>query len=182
MHLLVEQIKEDSLEIEFEEKSECFPVLSEMVRQGECKFLTPIKTAVKASRIGDMIEIKGKFDTKVHLACSRCLNEYVTTLKSRFNLTYINRLLVEPDDIGQEEIEISAQEMGLIYFEGEEINLRDGIQEQVVMAFPIRALCREDCKGLCAACGADLNQGDCACDRKPVSNKFAVLKNLKLDE
>ena len=89
---------------------------------------------------------------------------------------------IEPEDVEPEEIEISAQDMGLIYFQGEEVNLRDGIQEQVVMAFPIRPLCRENCRGLCAACGADLNQVDCGCDLTPVSNKFAALKDLKLDK
>jgi uncharacterized protein len=182
MHILVERINEDGLEIDVEEKPESFPVLSEMIRQGECKFSAPINTTLNVSRIGDMIDVKGKLETTVHLSCSRCLNEYETALKSRFNLTYVNHLPVEPEDVEPKEIEITAQEMGLIYFQGEEINLQDGIQEQVVMAFPIRALCREECKGLCAACGADLNQGDCGCDRKPVSNKFAVLKNLKLDE
>ncbi len=182
MHIHVEQIKEDSLEIEFEEKPESFPVLLEMVNQGECEFPTPIKPAIKASRIGDMIEVKGSLDTRVRLPCSRCLNEYETTLISRFHLTYVNQLPVEELEVEQEEIEINAQDMGLIYFQGEEINLQDGVQEQVVMAFPIRALCREDCQGLCAACGADLNQGKCGCEGKPVSNKFAVLKNLKLEK
>ncbi len=182
MHILVEQIKEDSLEIEFEAQPESFPVLLEMVKQGECEFSAPIKTAINAGRVGEMIEIKGKFNTRVRLPCSRCLNEYETTLESRFHLTYVNRLPLDEQDVEQQEIEISAQEMGLVYFQGDEIKLQDGIQEQVVMAFPIRALCREDCQGLCAACGADLNQGDCGCEREPASNKFAVLKNLKLNK
>jgi uncharacterized protein len=182
MHILVEQINEDSLKIEFEEKPESFPVLLEMVKQGECEFSAPIKTAIKASRIGDMIEVKGTLNTRVRLPCSRCLNEYETTLKSRFHLTYVNRLPLEEQDVEQEEIEISAQDMGLIYFQGDEIHLQDGIQEQVVMAFPIRALCRKNCQGLCADCGADLNQDECGCKRKPSSNKFAALKNLKLNE
>ena len=182
MHILVEQIKDDSLKIDFEEKPGSFPVLSKMVQQGECRFSAPIKTSLTASRIGNMIEVKGKFNAEVRLTCSRCLNEYETTLKSHFNLTYVSQLPKEGEDAEQEEIEISAQEMGLIYFQGDEINLQDGIQEQVVMAFPIRALCRENCQGLCPTCGADLNQGECGCQRKPAHDKFAVLKNLKLDE
>ena len=97
-------------------------------------------------------------------------------------MTYVNQLSVEDLEVEQEEIEINAQDMGLIYFQGEEINLQDGIQEQIVIAFPIRALCREDCQGLCAACGADLNQGKCGCESRSINNKFAVLKNLKLEK
>lgn len=182
MKIRIEHIKEDGLEVEFEASAENFPVLSEMVKQGECKFTAPINTNLTASRIDDMIEVEGQFNTLVRLPCARCLNEYDTALNSRFNLTYVSRIPGEPEDEEMDEVEISAAEMGLIYFQGEEINLQDGIQEQVVMAIPIRALCRERCKGLCTVCGTDLNQGDCSCERKPISSKFASLKNLKLEK
>ena len=86
------------------------------------------------------------------------------------------------DVIAEEEIEIEVEEIGMMYFKGEEIDLQQGIQEQVVMAFPLRPLCDENCKGLCPKCGSDLNQADCECEPEPVSNKFAALKNLKLDK
>ena len=86
------------------------------------------------------------------------------------------------DVFDEEEIELKVEEIGMFYFKGEEINLQQGIQEQVVMAFPLKPLCDENCKGLCPKCGSDLNQGDCGCKREPGSNKFAVLKNLQLDK
>jgi uncharacterized protein len=46
-------------------------------------------------------------------------------------------------------------------------------------------LCEEDCKGLCPTCGADLNEGPCACDSSDdidPDNPFAVLRNLKFNE
>ncbi len=179
MYLRIEQIKEDGLALEFEEKAEAFPELSEMISQGECNFMAPLKTALRAIRIDDMIEVKGQIDTVVGLPCGRCLKEYETPLKSRFDLTYAHRILDVQDD--EEEVEISAAEMGLIYFQGEEINLQDGIQEQVIMALPVKALCKKNCKGLCSSCGSDLNEGDCECDRLPPDGKFAALKNLKLN-
>jgi uncharacterized protein len=181
MYIRIEQIKEDGLALEFEEKPQIFPVLSEMINQGECQFVAPIKTALRASRIGDMIEVTGVINTFVRLPCGRCLKEYETPLKSRFELTYVRRIPGAREDEEQEEVEISADEMGLIYFQGEEINLQDGIQEQVILAIPIKALCQENCKGLCASCGNDLNEGDCSCDRQPLNGKFAALKNLKLN-
>jgi len=182
MYLRIEQIKEDGLTLEFEEKPEVFPVLSEMVNQGECEFIAPLKTALRAIRIDDMIDVKGKVSTLVRLPCGRCLKEYETPLESRFDLTYVRRLPGFEEDAQPDEVEVSAAEMGLIYFEGEVINLQDGIQEQVILALPVRALCSENCKGLCADCGSDLNAGDCGCSRQPLDDRFAVLKNLKLDE
>ena len=181
MYIRIEQIEEEGLTLEFEEKPEIFPVRSEMINQGVSKFVAPIKTALRAIRIGDMIEVKGQINTFVRLPCGRCLKEYETLLKSRFDLTYVLRIPAAQEDEDQEEVEISSEEMGLIYFEGEGINLQDGIQEQVIMAFPIKALCKENCKGLCSSCGNDLNQGDCGCDGQPPNGKFAALKNLKLN-
>jgi uncharacterized protein len=180
MNFRIEQINEDGLAIDVEEQAEIFPVLSEMIKRGECNFMAPVKTAVRATRIDDMIEVKGEVNARVRLPCGRCLQEYEMPLKSRFDLTYVNRIPVVQDDDEQDEVEISAQEMGLIYFEGKEINLQDEIQEQVILAFPIKALCKKDCKGLCSSCGRDLNQGDCGCDHQPLDPRFAALKNLKL--
>ena len=182
MHLRIEQINEEGLAMVFEEKPEIFPILNEMAKQGECSFIAPIRTALNANRIDEMVQVKGEVNTQARLPCGRCLREYETPLKSRFDLTYVNRIPeIDPRE-EQEEFEISAEEMGLIYFEGEEINLQDGIQEQVILSLPIKALCREDCKGLCSSCGKNLNQSDCNCDQQPKDSRFATLKNLKLNK
>ena len=76
------------------------------------------------------------------------------------------------------EIELGAEEIGLILFHGEEIDLRDAVQEDVLMAVPMKTLCRPECKGLCPQCGADLNQGDCGCERKIINPKFAGAERL----
>jgi uncharacterized protein len=86
------------------------------------------------------------------------------------------------EDSEHQEVELSAEDMGIVYFQGEKINLKDTIQEQVVMEFPLRALCKQDCKGLCPKCGADLNEDLCDCDRRSSPGKFDVLKNLKLEK
>ena len=62
------------------------------------------------------------------------------------------------------------------------IDLAPLVRDTVLAALPIRNLCRPDCKGLCPKCGADLNQGDCGCDREAVDLRLEVLKNLLNDE
>jgi uncharacterized protein len=130
-----------------------------------------------------MVEIEGSISTAVRLSCGRCLQSFETPVESSFALTYKQK---EPDTdesgSSQEELELTAEDMGLIYYQGEEINLQNEIQEQVVMAFPLRTLCKQDCKGLCPQCGADLNNEVCDCDRSPPAGKFAALKNLKLEK
>jgi uncharacterized protein len=179
--LHIEQIKHKNLIRDFEVSAEVFPVLADMVQNHECEFLEPLKIRIKAFSAGELFEVEGAFQTRVRLTCSRCLKEYDTSLKSEFELTYAKELASITETSVAEEVELRVEDIGLLYFRGEEINLRDGIQEQVVLAFPLRSLCAETCKGLCVQCGADLNQGDCGCKVVPSNSKFAALKNLKLN-
>ena len=63
------------------------------------------------------------------------------------------------------------------------IMLSEIISSFVLLSFPTKNLCREDCKGLCATCGTNLNDSDCGCDKQKIgkNNPFAdLLKNTKL--
>jgi uncharacterized protein len=182
MRIHLDQLNQRELLLEFEEKPGTFPVLADMIKQKECDVLVPIKIRLRVYQVSDIIEVEGSLETRIRLLCSRCLQVYETKLASRFDLTYTRSI---SDDIEafdhHKEIELKAQDLGLIFFNGEEIDLTEGIQEQAVLAFPIQPLCQHRCKGLCSKCGADLNQGDCGCDRRSLNSQFAALKNLKWD-
>ena len=180
--LHVEQLKDKEFHHEFEENPQVFPIINEMEKKQECEFLKPLNIRLKAFRIRELFEVQGTLRTSIRLPCSRCLKDFDTPLASDFELTYTKEMPGLMDVFDEEEIEVKVEEIGMIYFKGEEINLQQGIQEQVVMAIPLQPLCDENCKGLCQRCGSDLNQGDCGCKREPGANTFAVLKNLKLDE
>ena len=179
MEIRLEQIREDGLTLEFETSADIFPILAEMVANGECEFAAPLRTALRALRVGDLVEINGDIETSVRLPCSRCLQPFETPLKSSFALTYMQQAADVMEDTESQELELSAEDMGIVYFQGEKINLKDAIQEQVVMEFPLRPLCKSDCKGLCSKCGADLNEDPCDCEQRPTLGKFAALKKLK---
>jgi len=182
MRIHIEQITEKGLFLDFAEKAESFPVLAQMIQDGECEFLGPIRTYLRAVKIREFVEVEGTVETQVQLACSRCLETFTTPVTNEFALTYTRQVPGVAEEPEPEDVELKADEFGLIYFQGETIDLQVGIQEQVVMAFPIRPLCAEECKGLCQTCGANLNLGDCGCDRAIVNDRFAVLKNLRLDK
>ena len=63
---------------------------------------------------------------------------------------------------------------------GDEIDLTHDLEEQVAMSLPLKPLCAEQCKGLCAECGADLNMSSCACSEKAFNFKFSALKDFKV--
>ncbi|UCD81113.1 MAG: DUF177 domain-containing protein [Desulfobacterales bacterium] len=179
MDIHIEQIAARGLDLQFEETPQDFPVLAEMINQGECEFSAPIKTSLRVIRIADRVEVEGDVRTAVRLPCGRCLKSFETSLKSHFALTYTTRREEVEGMTEQDEVELHPEQINRIYFQGETINLRDAIQEQVIMAFPLRALCSETCRGLCPQCGADLNAVDCGCSRRLSGSKFAALKNFR---
>jgi DUF177 domain-containing protein len=180
MRIHTEGLKESSLALEFEQKADVFPVLRELIRQHECQFTAPIRIRLKATRIGEMVEVEGDLETMLRLTCGRCLTEFAGPLATDFAFTYIREAREPLAGGAPAEGRIEAEEAGLIGFRGEEIDLTEGIQEQVVLNLPLRPLCREDCKGLCAACGADLNLGECDCRRQSPDGPFAALRHLQL--
>jgi uncharacterized protein len=52
------------------------------------------------------------------------------------------------------------EELRSPYVEGDELDLRRWAQDAAMLAMPARILCRQDCAGLCAVCGASLNDAD----------------------
>ena len=56
-----------------------------------------------------------------------------------------------------------------------EVDLTDALRECAALAYPQSTVCREDCRGLCATCGADLNDGPCGCVEEPVDPRWSAL-------
>ncbi|MCB0307937.1 MAG: DUF177 domain-containing protein [Bdellovibrionales bacterium] len=63
---------------------------------------------------------------------------------------------------------MEESEEGLVFYDNQELDLDEIIKEQLLLSLPMRYLCKEDCKGVCMACGADLNSGVHTC--KNLSN------------
>ena len=62
---------------------------------------------------------------------------------------------------------LREEDIGLAYYEGEEIDLTPLVHEQALLALPTRPLCTEGCRGLCPRCGTNLNAGPCGCPAGP---------------
>jgi uncharacterized protein len=59
------------------------------------------------------------------------------------------------------------------------MELADSVKEQVLLAAPVKVVCRESCKGLCPKCGKNLNEGDCGCSTVVTDPRWDALKDLK---
>jgi uncharacterized protein len=100
--------------------------------------------------------------------CRRCLAETTTTVSEEVQLLFAVSGLDEAEE--SDVVPIPAGER--------EIDLRPAVREEWLLAVPAFALCREDCRGLCPTCGADLNTGECTCP-PPSDPRWDALRNLR---
>jgi len=77
------------------------------------------------------------------------------------------------------EVEPEEHNDDLYYFAGDHLDLMPMVREQVILASPMHPLCDDACRGLCARCGKDLNEGLCRCPVESTGSPFDVLRNLK---
>jgi uncharacterized protein len=84
--------------------------------------------------------------------------------------------------LGQEEefrLRLDDTEIG--FFQGDGLFLADVLAEQVLLAIPMKVICRSDCRGLCPHCGANLNSDECRCESQTADQRLAPLARLKQD-
>ena len=122
----------------------------------------------------DDIRVVGGLDVTLEVSCARCLDPVRYTVNWAFDLLY-RPLGV---DRRAEEVAISEADTEIGYYEGEGLLLEDVLREQVLLATPVKLVCREDCKGLCPQCGANLNVETCNC-QQPGDPRWAALSELK---
>lgn len=186
MRVQLDEIREQGLIREYECEASALPELAILEESGELKFHRPLRIALKFSRLDQLIEASGEISTTLELACGRCLNVFDRPVTITFEVTFSNEPLRIHDEFTEDDeegTELTADELGLIPFHGNEIDLDETIQEQVLLALPLRPLCRTDCRGLCPQCGVDRNRETCSCTPPELErvNKFAALKDLKIE-
>lgn len=111
----------------------------------------------KALNFSGRIEVEAQLDAVVNTKCARCLKP----LQFPVNM----------------DVKETVGEDGVI-LEGTILNVDNIVKNNIVVELPIRFLCKDDCKGICSICGADLNITECNCKHEQFDERFAVLKKL----
>jgi uncharacterized protein len=123
----------------------------------------------------DDIRLVGKLDGRIEVCCARCLEPVEIPVSRSFDLLY--RPL--ESERGSDEVAIHEAETEIGFYSGDGMELEDSLREQVLLAVPIKTLCRYDCKGLCSTCGANRNLQPCNCDQGKTDPRWAALSELK---
>jgi len=139
----------------------------------------PVEVQGELTKTGQGILFRGRVKGKIKLHCSRCLEPFLKTIDEPVGLEW--RLISTPFKPADKEkdagLQIEDLETGLI--QDGVLDLAESILEEVILAIPIKPLCRESCLGLCPICGEDRNTNPCNCKSREGANPFSFLKNLK---
>ncbi len=106
--------------------------------------------------------LKGKAHLLVAMNCSRCLERFSTSIDTEFNLN----LKEEIKDTKADNRPVEEEEIDVFPIKGSIIDMREVLSEQIYLNLPLKPLCKQDCQGLCAVCGANLNYNNCTCSGK----------------
>lgn len=140
------------------------------------RFRGPIHIRASLSRSGHVVLIHSRSEIQVDWVCARCLELFPLTLTSEYSTS----LKPKPDSALVEELELSREDLETEFYQGEEIDITPLMQDQVLLSLPSKALCREDCRGLCPHCGTNLNRHHCQCREQFMDPRFAALKNFRV--
>jgi len=135
-----------------------------LVEDEDVLFSEPVKLDITISSIGEILNLDGKLSAELVFTCSRCLESFTYHVDLEIHEKFSNKLNDNDEDI--------------ILFDSESINITNIIENNIVMALPMKKLCNEECKGLCPNCGTNLNIHSCNCNNSDIDIRLAELKNL----
>ena len=146
-------------------------------RTGDFRQAEPLEVRATAELVEGQIRVTGELHTRLEMVCARCLEPVHEDISREFDLFYKPVLTMTKE----EEERLKLDDTEIAFFEGEGMFLADVLAEQVLLALPMKAICRSDCRGLCPQCGVNLNNEECRCESHTADPRIAPLARLKQD-
>ena len=121
-----------------------------------------------ANRENKRLLIQGETDLTISVPCSRCLEEVPTDI----HVSIDKELTLDGSVIGDEQME------SIDYLIGLNLDIDKLIYGEILVNWPMKVLCKEDCKGICKVCGMNLNKGNCDCQRTELDPRMAAIQDV----
>jgi len=128
---------------------------------------------IKLTRTPQGILVQGNLLVQTPVECVRCLTPFDLLYEVSLEELFVTGVYAQASDLNEE--------TALLISEGGFIDLTPILREEGILAIPMQVLCALDCKGLCATCGQDLNQGTCNCHSENLDPRWAALRALLED-
>lgn len=105
----------------------------------------------------------------LHIPCSRCLEDVETPLEIHFS---------KEVDFRESEEERLQELDELNYISGYNLDVDVLVYDEILIDFPLKVLCKENCKGICNVCGTNLNYGTCDCESTGTDPRMSVIRDI----
>jgi uncharacterized protein len=137
--------------------------------EGDTRPSEPLRVAGRLSSAGDgRFYFSGRMVGRLELACRRCLEPVDVPVEDEVHFLLAETGAEEADD----------PDVFLYDPAARNLDLRAAVRETWIITAPAFVQCREDCKGLCATCGTNLNDSACDCTPKKADTRWdALLKH-----
>lgn len=129
---------------------------------------------------------QGRLAYEQTLVCTRCLSTFTVPVDEEVDLLlYVEKQEGAPTtpwwgaEAPGQEVELEEEDLGVLKLGDEIFDTDPVLEEQLQLNIPMKPVCDPECSGLCPACGADLNQGECSCDTSSVDQRWQALAGLK---
>ena len=146
----------------------------------DIEFVSPVQGSVQLLRHSeDNIYVKAEVSAEIEMQCGRCLDPFSIDIAAAFEIQFT------PAD-NHEDMASGGFEDEERYYDGETFDISEDTRQALVIQIPVWPLCSQECEGLCAGCGVNLNDEHCTCedtddfedDTPRVNSPFAELPQL----
>jgi uncharacterized protein len=176
MDLNLEQAFEEPVDLSHE-----FDVPSERLEREELLSMGPVSFQGRLQKADAGFVLSGQLRFGGTVACARCLGpvpfEKDETVSWVFAPAHIKPLHERADRPDEDDAELEAGDLDVIYYDDLTLPFDPLIEEQLQLEMPMKALCRDDCRGLCPQCGNDRNVSACSCV-EPADTRWSALQAL----
>jgi uncharacterized protein len=119
-------------------------------------FPTPAMLDGALTNTGDGFLLFGSVHASAKVQCSRCLVDMTIDVQAPLDTMFVDKAPLTTEE-----------DQEIVVFEGDKIDLGTAVEAAVRLELPLAPLCDDDCKGICPACGTDLNASACDCHDEP---------------
>ncbi len=132
-----------------------------------------VAVSATVTRSASSFTVEARVKGSVRAECHRCLGSSELPVDTAFTFILNRGGEPSPPDGVEEEDIVSIPVAGETAFD-----LYPRVREALILEIPIKLLCREDCRGVCRKCGANLNEGECGCDTAIGDPRWGALKKF----
>lgn len=134
---------------------------------------TPVTLILTNIGVGKA-RVEGNVEIVFDTSCDRCLAEVPTILNLEFE-----REVASPDTApDSSEDQGDREDEELDFMEGYQLNVETFVYNEILLNWPMKILCKDDCKGICKVCGQNLNLGECGCDNFVPDPRMAAIQDI----